>query len=232
MFFVERYFAARQFESTPNWHLRAFIFNIVQLVLTVIAGFTWDQWMQSVSLLNGQEMLGTMGCVISGYLLITFVFYWWHRWRHEVQFLWLYLHQLHHSPRRIELITSFYKHPLEIFINSFITSFILYVLLGVGMEAASITIAITGVAELIYHWNIKTPYWLGFIFQRPESHLIHHREGWHQNNYSDLPLWDILFGTFYNPKEIKFKCGYKDNKESKVIEMLCFVDVNPRKAKI
>ena len=30
--------------------------------------------------------------------------------------------------------------------------------------------AITGVAELIYHCNIRTPYWLGFIFQRPESH--------------------------------------------------------------
>lgn len=40
------------------------------------------------------------------------------------------------------------------------------------------TIALTGIAELIYHWNINTPYWLGFIFQRPESHRIHHQENW------------------------------------------------------
>jgi hypothetical protein len=27
---------------------------------------------------------------------------------------WLIFHQLHHSPSRIEAVTSFYKHPIEI----------------------------------------------------------------------------------------------------------------------
>jgi sterol desaturase/sphingolipid hydroxylase (fatty acid hydroxylase superfamily) len=57
--------------------------------------------------------LGTTGGAILGYFVITFVYYWWHRWRHEVPFLWRWLHQVHHSPARIEIITSFYKHPLE-----------------------------------------------------------------------------------------------------------------------
>jgi len=84
---------------------------------------------------------------------------------------------------------------------------------------------------MIYHWNIKTPYWMGFIFQRPEMHLVHHKEGWHHNNYSDLPIWDMLFGTFANPRKFEAKCGFKDERELKVLEMLRFEDVNPRAKK-
>src|SRR5260370_10151383 len=60
---------------------------------------------------------------------------------------------------------------------------------------------VSGLAELVYHWNVKTPHWLGYIFQRPESHCIHHQEGVHAFNYSDLPMWDMLFGTYRNPLE-------------------------------
>ena len=63
------------------------------------------------------------------YFVATFVFYWWHRWRHEVPILWRWLHQLHHSPQRIEVITSFYKHPLEIAVNSVLSTAIVFVLL-------------------------------------------------------------------------------------------------------
>ena len=55
---------------------------------------------------------------------------------------------------------------------------------------------LTGIAELFYHWNVRTPHWLGYFVQRPESHCVHHQRGRHRNNYSDLPLWDIAFGTF------------------------------------
>jgi hypothetical protein len=43
------------------------------------------------------------------YFVATFVFYWWHRWRHESAVLWRGFHQIHHSPQRLEVITSFYK---------------------------------------------------------------------------------------------------------------------------
>ena len=47
-----------------------------------------------------------------------------------------------------------------------------------------------------------------YIFQRPESHCVHHQEGLHSFNYADLPLWDMLFGTFRNPKEWQSRCGF------------------------
>ena len=71
---------------------------------------------------------------------------------------------------------------------------------------------------------MRTPYWLGFIFQRPESHCIHHQAGLHSYNYADLPLWDILFGTFRNPRAWQERCGFGDG-EHRLSEMLRGVDV-------
>ena len=65
---------------------------------------------------------------------VTFIYYWWHRSRHEATFLWRWFHQFHHSPQRIEIITSFYKHPLELIANGILSSAILYGLVGLGRE--------------------------------------------------------------------------------------------------
>lgn len=161
-----------------------------------------------------------MGGGIVGYLVITFIYYWWHRARHEIPLLWRWLHQIHHSAARLETITTFYKHPLEIFINSVLNSLILHVLLGITPAAATLAVAIAGIAELFYHWNMRTPYWLGFFIQRPESHRIHHQLGYHRNNYSDLPLWDILFGTFENAKSSPTQCGFTPQHDLRVWSML------------
>ena len=131
----------------------------------------------------------------------------------------------HHSPVRVEILTSFYKHPVEILINGFLSAFILYVLLGLSPQAVTITVLITGIAELFYHWNVRTPYWLGFLFQRPESHCLHHRQGYHRNNFSDLPLWDMLFGTFENPRIAPERCGFTDELERQIVPMLLGKDV-------
>jgi hypothetical protein len=86
-------------------------------------------------------------------------------------------------------------------------------------------VLLSGIAELGYHWNVRTPYWLGYIFQRPESHCVHHQEGLHSYNFSDLPLWDILFRTFNNPREWQLRCGFGEL-EHRLPEMLIGVDVN------
>ena len=57
--------------------------------------------------LDGSTTSVTGGALL-GYLAITFIYYWWHRWRHQSDFLWRWLHQVHHSAQRIEVITCFY----------------------------------------------------------------------------------------------------------------------------
>jgi sterol desaturase/sphingolipid hydroxylase (fatty acid hydroxylase superfamily) len=45
------------------------------------------------------------------------------------------------------------------------------------------------------------------------------------NNYGDLPVWDMIFGTFRNPREWNDRCGF-GRRESRLAEMLVGKDVN------
>lgn len=225
MLVIERRFPGRRFATVPHWLARAGALNAVQVAIVLVGGLTWDRWFRGQGLWDASA-LGTYGGALAGYLAITFVYYWWHRARHEVGFLWRWIHQVHHSPQRLELLTSFYKHPLEIALNGALSSAILYVGVGVTPEAATLAVLATGVAELFYHWNVKTPYWLGFVIQRPESHCVHHAQGRHRNNYSDLPLWDMLFGTFENPRATPGACGFDTARELALGRMLRGRDVH------
>ena len=225
MIAIEIWAPGRTWPSVPGWIGRALLLNAAQAGMVFLGGLTWDRWFPQLRLwdLSG---LGTLGGAALGYLVITFVYYWWHRARHEIPLLWRWFHQVHHSPQRIEIITSFYKHPFELVVNGALSSFILYGLVGLGPAAAALAVTFTGLAELFYHWNVKTPYWLGFLIQRPESHCIHHRDAWHRNNYADLPLWDMLFGTFENPRECRVACGFGPEREPQLPQMLLGRDVN------
>ncbi|MEO3403029.1 sterol desaturase family protein [Mucilaginibacter sp. CAU 1740] len=66
----------------------------------------------------------------------------------------------------------------------------------------------------IYHTNIKTAKWVGYIFQRPETHRIHYECEKHSNNYGDIVWWDIIFGTYSKPREFTTTCGFTYRKEA------------------
>ncbi len=227
MIAVELGTPGRSWPKVAGWWARALMLNAVQVGTVFVAGVAWDGLMLRYRPWSA-DALGMIVGPLVGYLIVTFIYYWWHRWRHSVQFFWKWFHQVHHSPQRIEIITSFYKHPFEIVLNSVLSSAILYLVVGLGPQAASAAILVTGLAELFYHWNVKTPYWLGFIFQRPESHCIHHQAGLHSYNYADLPLWDMMFGTFRNPRAWEKQCGFGQG-EHRLGEMLRGVDVSRAK---
>lgn len=224
MIVVEVLRPGRSWPKVAGWWVRAALLNGVQVGSVFLAGVAWDGFMVRHRPWSA-DGLGQVGGAALGYLTITFIYYWWHRWRHDVSFLWRWFHQVHHSPQRIEIITSFYKHPVEILANGVLSSAICYFVVGLNAESASAAVLLTGIAELFYHWNVPTPYWVGFILQRPESHCIHHQEGVHSYNYADLPLWDMLFGTFRNPRRWEATCGFGEL-EHRLPEMLRGVDVN------
>lgn len=225
MLAVERLKPGRQFPSVRGWWGRAIALNLVQIGIVFVAGTTWDGWLVRNRPWSA-DSLGLAGGAIVGYVVVTFIYYWWHRARHASDFLWRWFHQFHHSPQRIEIITSFYKHPFELVVNGILSSAIVYWLVGLDVKAATLAVTLTGIAELFYHWNVRTPYWVGFVIQRPESHLVHHEQGLHAFNYGDLPLWDMLFGTFRNPKAWDAKCGFADDRELRMSDLLLGRDVN------
>lgn len=219
LFIAERVWPSVALPQRAGWWLRMSLLNLAQVGVVYLGAASWDRVLPGARLWDASP-LGTPVGVALGYVAITFAYYWWHRLRHESPLLWRYLHQVHHSAGRIEVLTSFYKHPLEIAINGLLSSTILHLLVGLPPESVAMVITITGVAELIYHANLRTPYVLGFVFQRPESHRLHHESGWHRQNYSDLPLWDWLFGTLNNPRMVPAECGLSAETERHLWRLL------------
>jgi len=226
---VERLWPATELPRVRGWWWRVGFVNLIQLGIVVLAGLTWDRWLQGRSLLELGEKLGTWWGGAVAYLVSTFVYYWWHRLRHESRLFWRLCHQLHHSPQRIEVLTSFYKHPVEILFNSVLSAAIVYSLCGLTIAGGAFYTLLTAVAEMFYHWNVRTPWSLGYVFQRPESHRIHHEYRRHTKNFADLPVWDMLFGTFQNGREGKLtRCGFDDWREDRFEDLLAFRDLHAK----
>ena len=72
---------------------------------------------------------------------------------------------------------------------------------------------------------IRTPRWIGYFLQCPEHHSIHHQLDLHKFNYGDITLWDRLFGTFRETEDFAAKCGFADEQEKNLCDMLLFRDV-------
>lgn len=229
MIATERVFPGIKMPKIEHWFKRAILFNLAQIAIIIVAGHTWNKWMRGTSIFNASECGLLFGALIT-YFVSTFIYYWWHRVRHESHFWWRFAHQIHHSAERIEILTSFYKHPFEIIINSVLSAFIVYPLMGCTTEQGALYTLFIAVGEMFYHWNIHTPRWIGHIFQRPESHRIHHHKNVHTKNYGDLPIFDKLFGTFSNPKNAdNVKCGFTSGKENEIGAMLLGLEVETKR---
>jgi sterol desaturase/sphingolipid hydroxylase (fatty acid hydroxylase superfamily) len=210
---------ARAWPDVPGWLGRAVLLNLIQIGIVLLSASVFDSFFQAHRPWSAAS-LGFGPGVAVGYLAITFVYYFWHRARHASPFLWRWFHQVHHSPERLEILTSFYKHPFEILANGILSSSILFLVVGLEAPEASFVVLMTGLAELVYHWNVRTPRALGFLFQRPEMHRVHHERGRHSDNYSDLPVWDMLFGSYRNPRVDDVECGFGPGREGRLVEML------------
>ncbi len=222
----ERLAPARPLPAVPGWTLRLLVANLLQLGFVLAVGPLCERITRPLLPLDGLPDPVAGGAV---YLLSTLAWYVWHRARHESRALWLGLHQLHHSPARIEVAMAFYKHPLEQVANALLSGAIAGPLFGLSPGAAVAYAVLSAGAEFVYHTNVRTPRWLGYLVQRPEMHRVHHARGRHTCNYSDLPLWDLLFGTFHNPATMDEDCGFEPDQEARVGAMLLFQDVVARR---
>jgi sterol desaturase/sphingolipid hydroxylase (fatty acid hydroxylase superfamily) len=223
MMIVERVRPARRWPKARSWWPRALAVNAFQIGSVVVAGATWERWLGPSAL--ALRDLPRPAEIAIGYAVYASWLYWSHRARHRFDVLWRWTHQLHHSPARIEVLTAFYKHPLEIVGESIIAAVLLFVVLGMSRDGAFVLTNASGILGLFYHWNVATPRWLGYLVQRPESHCIHHEHGVHAFNYSELPLLDIAFGTFANPAKFVGSCGLGDDREERFRDLLLGRDV-------
>jgi sterol desaturase/sphingolipid hydroxylase (fatty acid hydroxylase superfamily) len=111
-------------------------------------------------------------------------------------------------------------------VNSVIGSLLVFAFLGLSAEAGAVYTLCTALGEFFYHTSVRTPRWVGWFFQRPEMHRIHHQHGRHRNNYGDIVWWDWLFGTYANPARFDERCGFDPELEERLPEMLAWRDVH------
>jgi len=228
MLTVERIWPARKFPSRPGWQWLGIAFLVVSMAIgTALPLYLPVDWMAEHRWLDGTG-LGVVGGALVGFVALELAVYAWHRANHTFSPMWRTFHQIHHSPLRVDIPGALLFHPFETVAYTLIPLGITVVVLGLDPLAAAITGYLFTFAGFFQHWNVRTPSWIGYIIQRPESHCVHHRKGAHYYNFADLPLWDILFGTFKNPPKYMGECGLEGDADLRVGAMLAFQDVNAR----
>ena len=125
-------------------------------------------------------------------------FYWFHYAAHVNQFLWTYVHELHHTfvPSIGTCASSF--HPLDIAgltIGAFFVAFVV----PIHHMAHSGFLLVNLVWGIYQHsaWRSRIPPALRLVFNDSMSHTIHHDMGRVPRNLGSLcGVWDRIMGTY------------------------------------
>ena len=216
---------ARRLPAVPGWKGRGLSAFVCYFFLSSYLPLLWTEQLAQFRLFD-LTALGTLGGAAIGLLVYEAGVYAWHRSMHGSNALWRTFHQMHHSAERVDTYGAFWFSPFDMAAWTALFSLCLTLVVGVTAEATTLVLYATTFLSVFQHANIRTPRWLGYIVQRPESHSHHHGRGVHANNYSDLPIFDLLFGTFNNPRDFAPESGFYHGASSRVREMVSLKDVS------
>ncbi|GJL83452.1 MAG: hypothetical protein DHS20C01_30860 [marine bacterium B5-7] len=136
-------------------------------------------------------------------LSAEFMRYWVHRLAHNWTPLWR-LHAVHHSPHKLYWLNVGRFHPLEKGIQ-FLFDAMPFLVFGVSQEVLALYFVFYAVNGFFQHCNIDVRLgWLNYIISGPELHRWHHSKFPKESNHNygnNLIVWDLLFGTWFLPRE-------------------------------
>jgi sterol desaturase/sphingolipid hydroxylase (fatty acid hydroxylase superfamily) len=216
---------ARRLPAVRGWRARGLAAFLAYVMISTYLPLLWSEHLAPFQLFD-LTRLGTWGGAVAGVLLLEGGIYAWHRTMHGSSALWRVFHQMHHSAERHDTFGAFWFSPFDMAGWTVLSSLALTLVIGITPEAATLVLLATTFFGVFQHANIRTSRWLGYLVQRPESHSHHHERGVHARNYSDLPLFDLVFGTFHNPRDFAPAQGFYDGASARVGEMLRFRDVS------
>jgi alkylglycerol monooxygenase len=146
--------------------------------------------------------LGGPAAWLVAFFAVDFIYYWWHRLSHRVNFLWA-VHVVHHQSEDYNLAVALRQAVLSVWT---IWPFHLpLALLGVP----PIVFATVESFSTLYQFWIHTELvgklgWYERVFNTPSQHRVHHaiNPRYLDRNYAaTLCIWDRLFGTFEEERE-------------------------------
>jgi sterol desaturase/sphingolipid hydroxylase (fatty acid hydroxylase superfamily) len=224
LYVTEKVWPARHFPQVRGWGAIGGVFLVLMMTAGVVVPLALPiDWIVEHRVFDASA-LGVPGGILVGFLVFELVVYAYHRACHEVSLLWRVSHQMHHAPQRLDTPGAVVFHPFELLMNNVLFIGVTLFLLGLDPLAVAGIGFLLGFCALFQHWNVRTPVWVGYLIQRPEAHCLHHELNVHAYNYADLPLWDMLFGTFRNPREFSGQVGFASR--ASFAQLLVGVDVN------
>lgn len=141
-------------------------------------------------------------------VLIDSVGYWLHRWFHSAR-LWRF-HAIHHSSVDLDWLSAARVHPLNDIANKAVAALVV-VGLGYSPKLIAGILPLLVAYAILLHANVTWDFgWFRKIFASPKFHRWHHtsaEQGQDKNFSALLPLWDLLFGTYYLPAEQPARFG-------------------------
>ena len=131
------------------------------------------------------------------YLIYTYLDYWTHRVGHMKTF-WP-IHRFHHAARDFYILTSVRVHPADL--SSLFILTVPLMFLAPSVETLFLLFAWQSFLRMLIHSRIPSNWgWVGrWLVQSPMDHRMHHIRDMSEGqgmNYSLLPLWDRLHGTW------------------------------------
>lgn len=222
---LEAAFPARRLPTVRAWRALGLIAFSGYFLLSSYLPLLWGEWLARFQLFD-LSALGTWGGAAVGLIIYEAGLYAWHRTMHTVTPLWRVCHQMHHSAERLDTYGAFWFSPVDTVMFTLLGSLMLSAVVGITPEAASLVLYATTFLAVFQHANLRTPRWLGYVIQRPESHSYHHERGVHARNYADLPIFDLLFGSFHNPRDFAPATGFWHGASGQIGAMLIGRDVS------
>lgn len=165
---------------------------------TVLAALYWVHQFAFLDI----DWTSSVALILAAYVIIDFLFYWYHRAIHEVRFGWA-AHVNHHSSQYFNVGTALRASFVEAWLEPLL--FIPAVLIGIDPVMA---IALLSINHLYQYWlhtrHIGKLGPVEWVMNTPSHHRVHHGSNlqYCDKNYAGtFIVWDRLFGTF--EKEIE-----------------------------
>src|SRR5215218_8889306 len=137
------------------------------------------------------------------FLATDFIWYWYHRFGHEVNLFWS-VHVVHHQSEDFNYTVSGRITVLQAFVRGFF--WCVLPLIGFPASMISVLLLVHGAYPFFTHTQLVGKLgWLEYIFVTPSHHRVHHSSNpeYLDKNFGDvLIIWDKLFGTFVKETEL------------------------------
>jgi sterol desaturase/sphingolipid hydroxylase (fatty acid hydroxylase superfamily) len=157
-------------------------------------------------------------------ILSDFIGYWAHRLLHRRP-LWRF-HVVHHAIKELDWLSANRVHPVNELLMR-VASIAPLFLLGFRGDVLAGAASLLPLYSLVQHANVRWSFGpLRYVFASPRFHRWHHTSEAHglDKNFANLlPVWDLIFGTFYMPKgEEPSSFGVRDELPSSVLGQLAW----------